>query len=65
MARAAASYSLEKMRRALSEFRKNVAMQRQAQKLGTAQNNLTTDLPENTNEDKRNENSVNNDEGPS
>lgn len=60
MARAAASYSLEKMRRALSEFQNNVAMERQAQKLITPP---TTDLPDNENEDKRSGNSVNSDEG--
>lgn len=63
MARAAASYSLEKMRRALNEFQNNAALERQAQQLIATQNNLTTDLPNNENDDKRSGNNVGSDEG--
>ncbi|XP_015522489.2 uncharacterized protein LOC107226248 isoform X1 [Neodiprion lecontei] len=63
MARAAASYSLEKMRRTLSEFQNNITGQRQTQKVTSPQNNLTAGLPDNTNDDKRGGNSEANDEG--
>ena len=52
MSRLAAAYSLEKMRRALNEFRDSVIIQRENQKSDHGQDNLATNRPENSNSDK-------------
>lgn len=54
MSRLAAAYSLEKMRRALKEFRDNVIIQREDQK-AVHQDILTTNHPEDATSDKSEE----------
>lgn len=50
MARMAAAYSLQKMRKALNELRNNVAAQKETQRTQKeAQNNLTSSFRENSN----------------
>lgn len=52
MARMAAAYSLQKMRKALSDLRNNVAAQKEARRMQKeAQSNLTSNHRENDNRD--------------
>ena len=55
MSRLAAAYSLEKMRRALKEFRDSVIIQRESQKPAHPQDSLTTNRPEDSTGDKSEE----------
>lgn len=62
MARMAAAYSLEKMRKALSDLRNNVAARVESQKTANAQSNQSSNFRENSNvgkpSEKRNSNSI-------
>lgn len=49
MARMAAAYSLQKMRKALNELRNNIAAQKEAQKMQKEENNMTSSFRENSN----------------
>nr|XP_034193355.1 uncharacterized protein LOC117610271 [Osmia lignaria]XP_034193357.1 uncharacterized protein LOC117610271 [Osmia lignaria]XP_034193358.1 uncharacterized protein LOC117610271 [Osmia lignaria]XP_034193359.1 uncharacterized protein LOC117610271 [Osmia lignaria]XP_034193360.1 uncharacterized protein LOC117610271 [Osmia lignaria]XP_034193361.1 uncharacterized protein LOC117610271 [Osmia lignaria]XP_034193362.1 uncharacterized protein LOC117610271 [Osmia lignaria]XP_034193363.1 uncharacterized p len=55
MARIAAAYSLEKVRKALNELRNNVAVRIESQKIARSQNNQTSSFRENNNAGKASE----------
>lgn len=60
MARMAAAYSFEKMRKALNDLRNNVAARIEAQKAIYAQNNQSSNFRENSNIPKTKDKRINN-----
>lgn len=60
MARMAAAYSFEKMRKALNDLRNNVAARIEAQKAIYAQNNQSSNFRENSNIPKSKDKRINN-----